>query len=210
MNEPERRNAMGTKMLVALLQALEEASEASEVRAVVLCGAEGAFSSGADVSEALDQPGAARRMEMFCRLYETVTTFPKPTVAAIDGHCIGGGAEAAGACDLRVGTARSSFMFPGARFEIPIGAARLGSLIGLSHAKDLLMTSRSFDGAEAYRLGFLNRLLDPDALEGEAQSLAETMTSNPGAILQKRLLDEAVELTARVRRENRALKRRGS
>lgn len=210
MNEPERRNAMGTKMLVALLEALEEASEASEVQAVVLCGAEGAFSSGADLSEALDQPGAARRMEMFCELYETVTAFPKPTVAAIDGPCIGGGAEVAGACDMRVGTPRSSFMFPGARFQIPVGAARLGLLIGLSHAKDLLMTSRFIDGEEAYRLGFLNRLLEPEALEGEAQSVAETMASNPGALLQKRLLDETEDLTARVRRENRVLKRRGS
>lgn len=205
MNHPERRNAMDLGMLKALLEALGTAGE--EARSVVITGAGGSFSSGADVSEELDDAAVAHRMDLFCRLYETVTRFPRPTVAAIQGHCIGGGAEVAGACDLRVGTKGASFMFPGARFGIPVGAARLEALVGLSHSKDLLMTSRTFDAEEAFRIGFLNRLVDEGSEVPEARHLAEVMAQNPGAVSQKRLLDTSSRLTARVLRENRELRR---
>jgi len=194
---------MDTSMLEALIDALKQEGLA----AVVITGGPGAFSSGADVSERVDADGADRRMRLFCDLYELVTAYPKPVVAAIDGPCIGGGAEVAGACDLRVGTPEARIRFPGAQFGIPVGAARLTRLIGLSHAKDLLMTSRTIDGDEALRMGFLNRLVSPEALEKEAIELALSMSGNPGAGIQKQMINESSLLTEGVRAENRALVR---
>jgi enoyl-CoA hydratase/carnithine racemase len=137
----------------------------------------------------------------------TVTGFVKPTVAAIAGPCIGGGAELAAGCDLRVGTMSSAIRFPGASFGIPVGIARLPLLVGLSHAKDLLLTGRTVGAEEAFRIGFLNRVVDEAELEHEAVALASAMASAPGASQTKQLLDDASQLAARVSTENRALRR---
>lgn len=199
MNRPERKNAMNSQLLEDLISALEEMRSAS---AVVITGNGGAFSSGADLSEAAD-----RRPSQFNKLYDLVTAFVKPTVAAIQGPCIGGGAEVAAACDLRVGTPDVALRFPGALLGIPVGVARLPLLVGLSHAKDLLLTGRTVGADEAYRMGFLNRVVDARELEHEAVALATAVASAPGAGQTKRLLDEALGISARTRSENRALSR---
>lgn len=207
LNLPEKRNAMGVAMLEGILEALDQARSDDAVRAVVITGAGGTFSAGADVTEKVDADGAVERMRLFSRMYEHVTEFPKPTVAAVDGHCIGGGVEVAAGCDLRIATKQAKFKFPGALFGIPVGTARLEALVGLSHAKDLLMTARTFDAEEAHRIGFVNRLVEADALVEEAVTAAKSMSDNPGAMDQKRLLTEASNLPARVQTENRALDR---
>lgn len=207
MNRPERRNAMDTPLLEALLEELRSARTDTSAAAVVIQGAGGAFSSGADLSEKVDEAGASTRMELFTSLYETVTGFPKPTVAAIAGPCMGGGAEVATACDLRVGTTGVQLRFPGAQFGIPIGAARLPLLVGYSHAKDLLMTARTVGAEEAYRIGLLNRIVGASELEHEAVALASMMAAHSGAVQQKRLLDEASGLSMRVRTENQGIAR---
>lgn len=207
MMNPERRNAMDTRMVGELLEALRSIHEATEFKAMIITGSDGVFSSGADVGESLDHQGSEERMRLFRDLYELLSGFSKPAVAAIDGPCIGGGAEVAAACDLRVGTAGVRLRFPGAHFGIPVGAARLPLLVGLSHAKDLIMTSRTIDGDEAFRVGFLNRLVEPGALEQEALQLAESLGQNAGAAVLKALLNESAELRARVDRENRYLAR---
>lgn len=147
MNRPARRNAMDSILLSGLLGKLERLRSDPEVEAAVITGGQEVFSAGADVSERLDAGAALARMRMFGRLYEMVATYPKPTVAAIAGAGVGGGAELAACCDLRVGAPSASIRFPGAQFGVPVGAARLPLLIGLSHAKDLLMTNRAV-GAE--------------------------------------------------------------
>lgn len=207
MNLPEKRNAMGTALLEALVGSLQKAAAEEATRAIVITGAGGVFSSGADLSEQVDARGARQRMRLFTRLYELTTFLVRPTVAAVAGPCIGGGAEVAAACDLRVGAPSASFKFPGAQFGIPVGSARLEALVGLSHAKDLLLTSRTFGAEEAHRIGFLNRLVEEEHLEDEAVGLAETMAGNPGALEQKRRLAELSGLHRRVDSENRALRR---
>ena len=206
MTQPERKNAMSTAMLAALLDGLRGAAGNDEMQAAVITGSGGVFSSGADVGEEVDAAGASARMDLFCDVYETVVGFPKPLVAAITGHCIGGGAEVASGCDLRVGTAEARIKFPGAVFGIPVGGARLPLLIGLSHAKDLLLTSRTIGGEEAYRLGFLNRLVSEQELVEQAVALASQMAANPGAADQKRLIDMYSQGTARTWTENRHLR----
>ncbi|MCA1840188.1 MAG: enoyl-CoA hydratase/isomerase family protein, partial [Actinobacteria bacterium] len=119
--------------------------------------------------------------------------------------CIGAGAEVAAGCDQRVGTAGARIRFPGSVFGIPIGAARLPLLIGVSHAKDLLMTSRTIAGEEAYRIGLLNRLVSPEELLTQAIEIAAVMAGNVGSVGQKRLIDEYSDATLRTLKENRGL-----
>jgi enoyl-CoA hydratase/carnithine racemase len=207
LHRPEVRHAMNTDLLRALIGALRSAAAAGDTDAVVVTGSDRCFSSGADVSEDIDREAAQARMGLFAALYELVSAYPLPTVAAIAGWCIGGGAELASACDLRVGTPSASIRFPGAAYGVPAGAARLPLLVGLSHAKDLLMTARTVGAEEAYRMGFLNRLVAEEQLLGESAALGAVMASNPGAITQKRALDEANGLSHRLHAENRALRR---
>lgn len=206
LNRPTVRNAMNTPMLARLLEVLDEA-QSQGVEALIFTGADGTFSAGADVSEMVDDAGAAMRMDLFCRIYERISRYPAPTIAAIDGHCVGGGAEVASCCDLRVGTPSLRLRFPGASYGIPVGVARLPSLVGLSHAKDLLMTTRTIDGEEAYRMGFLNRLTGAEDLLEVAIGLAGSVAGNPGAMAQKRSLDEFYLSSERTAAENRGLRR---
>lgn len=167
MNRPAARNAMDTAMLAELVDGLADAAGDERVLGVLLTGAEGTFSAGADVREELGD-GGTRRMELFATFYETLATHPKPTAAAIEGPAVGGGAEAAAACDLRCAGRSARIRFPGAIYGIPIGTARTLGLLGLGTAKDWVLSSRDVSADEAHRVGFLQRIVD----DGEAEAAA--------------------------------------
>lgn len=204
----QARNAMSTSLLASLLDALGDAVADEGVRAIVLTGAGGNFSSGADLREALDHDGFVRRMELFCEVYEAVTTAPKPTVAAISGYCVGGGAEVAAACDLRVADATAAFRFPGAALGIPVGPAKLVGLVGLGAAKDLVLTSRTIDAEEAWRLGFVQRLAESGEALAVARAVAAQIAEHPVDALAylKRQFGRFSGLPDRVAAENDALR----
>lgn len=183
LHRPEARNAMNTPLLEALLDALADAAADPQCAAVVFTGAGGAFSAGADLREELDHVGAVRRMDLFGAVYEAVTTFPKPTVAAVEGHCVGGGIEVAAATDIRVADPTASFRFPGATLGIAVGAAKLIDLVGLGAAKDLVLTSRTFGTDEAWRLGFVQRIAEPGESLATALAVVEQIiANNAGAV----------------------------
>lgn len=177
-NRPAARNAMDSALLSVLLDALADATADDAVSVLVLTGAGGTFSAGADLREQLDHAGTVRRMELFGAVYEAVGLCPKPTIAAIAGHCVGGGVEVATACDIRVAEPTASFRFPGASLGLPIGAAKLVGLVGLGNAKDLVLTGRTFDVAEAHRLGLVQRLAGEGEGVGEALAVAEAIAAN--------------------------------
>ena len=128
-------------MLEELLGHLAAARDDEAVRVLVISSTDHmGLSAGADVREELDDEGGVRRMQLFADLYDELTGFPKPTVAACHGACVGGGAEIAVACDLRVGGSNLRLRFPGAALGVPVGPARLVTLCGLSVAKYLLLT----------------------------------------------------------------------
>ena len=103
-------------MLEELLAHLETARADEDLRVLVLSSTDHmGFSAGADVREDLDRDGAIRRMQLFADLYDGLTGFPQPTIAACHGACVGGGAEIAVACDLRVGGSNMRLRFPGRR-----------------------------------------------------------------------------------------------
>jgi enoyl-CoA hydratase/carnithine racemase len=207
LSRPEMRNAMNSALLAELLDAVSDAVAAADIGGIVLVGAGEAFSAGADLREELDHAAQVRRTDLFCEAYETVATSPTPAVAAVAGACVGGGAELAGACDLRVADPSAFFRFPGADYGIPIGPARLIGLVGLGTAKDLVLTSRPVPAEEAQRLGLVQRLTAPGEALRTATEVAATIAGKaPEAIRYlKRQFDRFSGLGDRIAAENDAL-----
>jgi enoyl-CoA hydratase/carnithine racemase len=180
LERPEARNAIDTQMLAEMLEHLAVACEDDAVRVLVISSSDQmGLSAGADVKERLDEEGKVRRMELFADLYDAIVAFPKPTVAACHGDVVGGGAEIAIACDMRVGGANLRMRFPGAALGVPVGPARLVTLCGLAAAKYLLLTSRTVGADEALRLGLVNRVAPAAATEDAALELAASVAGHP-------------------------------
>src|SRR5690349_17857916 len=180
LDRPDARNAIDTAMLEELLAHLASAREDEAVRVVVVSSTDHmSLSAGADVREELDDEGKVRRMQLFADLYDELTGFPKPTVAACHGACVGGGAEIAVACDLRVGGANLRLRFPGGALGVPVGPARLATLCGLSIAKYLLLTGKEVDADAALRWGLVHKVAPAAKAEDAAVQLAEQVATNP-------------------------------
>jgi enoyl-CoA hydratase len=180
LERAEARNAINTEMLDELLGHLGRARDDAEARVLVISSNDHlGLSAGADVREELDEEGRVHRMELFARLYDELTAFPKPTVAACHGSVVGGGAEIAVACDLRVGGSNLRMRFPGAELGVPVGPARLVTLCGLATAKYLLLTSRYVGADEALRLGLVHRVAPAAATEDSALELAAEVAAHP-------------------------------
>jgi enoyl-CoA hydratase len=180
LDRPDARNAMDTRMLEELLSHLAAARDDETVRVLVLSSTDHmGLSAGADVREDLDDAGKVRRMELFADLYDQLTAFPKPTIAACHGACVGGGAEVAIACDLRVGGSNLRLRFPGGALGVPVGPARLVTLCGLSVAKYLLLTAKEVDAEMALRWGLVHKVAPAAATEDAALQLAAQVVANP-------------------------------
>jgi enoyl-CoA hydratase/carnithine racemase len=180
LDRPEARNAINTAMLEELLEHLAAARADEDLRVLVLSSTDHmGFSAGADVREDLNREGAIRRMQLFADLYDDLTGFPRPTIAACHGACVGGGAEIAVACDLRVGGSNMRLRFPGAGLGVPVGPARLVTLCGLSVAKYLLLTSKEIAVDEAYRWGLVHKVAPAPRTEEVALQLATQVADHP-------------------------------
>jgi enoyl-CoA hydratase/carnithine racemase len=198
------RNAIDTQMLVELIEHAAVARADEAVRVLVVSSSDQmGLSAGADVKEELDEEGKVRRMQLFADLYDAIVAFPKPTVAACHGDVVGGGAEIAVACDMRVGGANLRMRFPGGALGVPVGPARLVTLCGLATAKYLLLSSRTIGADEALRLGLVNRVAPAAATEESALGLAGEVAAHPPEALAalKRLLHEWDDVEGRSARE---------
>jgi enoyl-CoA hydratase len=180
LEREEARNALNTPMLEELLGHLASAREDDAVRVLVISSNDHlGLSAGADVREQLDDEGKLHRMQLFADLYDRLTAFPKPTVAACHGAVVGGGAEIAVACDLRVAGGNLRMKFPGAELGVPVGAARLVTLCGLSVAKYLLLSARNIGADEALRVGLVHRVAPAARTEEAALELAAEVAAHP-------------------------------
>ena len=180
LERPEARNAIDTLMLNELLARLAEAAEDGAVRTLVISSSDHmGLSAGADVREELEAEQKVERMQLFADLYNAIVAFPKPTIAACHGDVVGGGAEIAICCDIRVGGSNLRMRFPGAALGVPVGPARLVTLCGLGTAKYLLLTSRTVGADEALRLGLVNRVAPAAATEEAAIELATGVAAHP-------------------------------
>ncbi|WP_243027234.1 enoyl-CoA hydratase/isomerase family protein [Thermus albus] len=185
LNDPERRNPLSPGMVEGLLSALQEAEQDPEARVVVLSGRGKAFSAGADLAflEKVTELGAEENyrhslslMHLFHRLY----TFPKPTVAAVNGPAVAGGAGLATACDLLVmdQEARLGYTEVKIGFVAALVSVILVRAVGEKVAKDLLLTGRLLGAEEAKALGLVNRIAPPGKALEEALALAQELSNN--------------------------------
>jgi enoyl-CoA hydratase/carnithine racemase len=180
LDRSDARNAINTPMLEELLGHLETARSDDVVRAVVVSSTDHmGLSAGADIREELDEDGRVRRMQLFADLYDELTGFPKPTVAACHGATVGGGAEIAVACDLRVGGSNLRLRFPGAALGVPVGPARLVTLCGLSVAKYLLLTGKEISAEQALRWNLVHKVAPAAKTEEVAIELATACAAHP-------------------------------
>jgi enoyl-CoA hydratase len=185
-NNPERHNAVSLEMWQAASRILEDFARDDEVRVVVLTGAGGkAFVSGADISKFEDERATRAAVQHYNatteRIYSAVYAFPKPTIAAIQGFCIGGGLGLAVSCDLRFCTQGSRFALPAARLGLGYGFAglqRFINTIGPSHTKDIFFSARQFGADEAYRMGIISKVVPEGELEAFVKEYAGTIADN--------------------------------
>jgi len=185
-NNPEKHNAVSLEMWDATDAILDAFENNPEVRVVVLTGAGGkSFVSGADISKFEQERGseeATRHYNARIRgIYERIAQFPKPTIAQIDGFCLGGGLNLAVCCDIRMCSSKSKFAMPAAKLALgyPFPAIeRLMAAIGVSNAKYLMFTAERIDADTAYRMGFVQSVEAEDALEGAVAALATQIGQN--------------------------------
>jgi enoyl-CoA hydratase/carnithine racemase len=200
-NRPEVRNALSLAMWAALPPTMEALAAEDSVRAIVLRGAgEVAFCSGADISEfeavRSDRAGVEAYNARTEAAYRAIECCPKPTVALIHGFCMGGAMAVAMACDLRFSSDTGRFAIPAARLGIVYGlhsVKRLVSLVGPSAAKDILFSARTFDAAEALRIGFVDRVLPPAELAPFAYGyLGRVVDNAPLSVQGAKLIIESI------------------
>ena len=201
LSRPDRKNALTLDTYAELRDLFRGLSHASDIKAVVICGAGGNFCSGGDVHEIIgpltrmDKEGLLRFTRMTGDLVKAMRASPQPIVAAIDGVCAGAGAMIALASDFRFGTpnCRTAFLFSRVGLAgCDMGAcAILPRIIGQGRAAELLYTGRVLGGEEAERWGFFNRLAAPDAVLAQARQLAAELAGGPtfGNAMTKRMLE---------------------
>ena len=195
LNRPERRNAMTPDMQTELTSALGDTAS-SGCRVLVLTGAGEAFCSGLDLSElhsAKEKSPADHRddAERIARLLIALYELPVPTIAAVDGSAIAGGAGLAFLCDFTLATPESKFGFTEVRigFVPALVSAFLALQIGDKRSRDLLLTGRLFDAGEAHRLGLVNEIVAPEKLAERVQALANMLIANsPQSLKATKLL----------------------
>ena len=189
LNGSERKNPLTFDSYAELRDTFRGLAYAEDVKAVVITGSGGNFSSGGDVQDIIgpltemDMRGLLRFTRMTGDLIKAMRACPQPVVAAVDGVCAGAGAAIAMASDLRLGTPEAKVAFLFTRVGLAgcdMGAcAMLPRIIGQGRASELLFTGRSMPADEAERWGFFNRLVEPDTLLDEARALAGSLASGP-------------------------------
>jgi len=185
-NNPEKRNAMSLDMWEGLGLALTELRDDEAVRVVVLVGAgDKAFVSGADISQFEKTRHNAAASEEYAKRSAAqralLADYPKPTIACIEGFCLGGGMQVAMLADIRLAAHGSQFGIPAAKLGIAYGydgLKHLVSLVGPSWARLLMYTGMRIDSAEALRIGLVERLFPIDELWGETMTIAQTISEN--------------------------------
>jgi methylglutaconyl-CoA hydratase len=184
LNRPERRNAMTPAMQLELIAAMDAAA-ASHCRVLVFKGAGDAFCSGLDLSalQAMSAQSPAEHRadaERIAKLFRTLYELPLPTIAAVHGAAIAGGTGLATLCDFTLATPAARFGYTEARigFVPALVSAYLALQIGDKRARDLLLTGRMFDAAEAHRLGLVNEVVAAGELDQRLNSLAQTLRAN--------------------------------
>jgi enoyl-CoA hydratase/carnithine racemase len=165
-NNPARHNAVSLEMWQGLADIAKDFAHDDEIRVVVVHGAgDKAFVSGADISEFAQQRNSAEATQVYDAVAQEGTqalkNLNKPTLAMIDGYCIGGGVAVALNCDIRIAADSSRFAVPAAKLGLGYeydGVRKLVDVVGPSFAKEIFFTARQFSAPEALAMGLINRM----------------------------------------------------
>jgi enoyl-CoA hydratase len=192
LNRPDRRNSLSDAMLTELAAAFTELRDDSAVRVVVVTGAPPVFSAGADaplrqgMSEEDRRRAFLGRASQFRRLFERANTvlenLEQATIAAVNGHAVGGGWGLTLACDFRIAAAAAEFWIPEVDLGVPLGVAsttRFVRLVGPARAKEIIMECRRYTAEELRALGLVHRVVPGDALAKEVRAAAERLAAKP-------------------------------
>jgi enoyl-CoA hydratase len=185
-NNPARHNAVSVDMWKSVPEIMAEFEKDDQIRVVVLSGAGGkAFISGADISEFAEKRSSRENILEYNRISAqanaAIIDFPKPTIAMIQGYCIGGGLSVALCCDLRLAAENASFAVPAAKLGLGYGydgIKRLVDVVGPSFAKEIFYTARQFDSTEALAMGLVNRVVPTASIETYVRDYAGKIGGN--------------------------------
>jgi len=196
-------NALSYQAKEEIAACLEEIAADPAVRCLIVFGAGGrAFSVGSDIKEFPEVTARRLGRQRALRehaVYNRLDFFPVPTIAAIEGHCLGGGLELALACDLRVASEASRLGLPEVKlgvFPAGGGTERLPRLIGEPRARELIYTGEPVDAQEAWRIGLVNRVVPPGQALATAQELGRTIAGRPAVTLRtvKAVMDRGLAM----------------
>jgi len=184
LNRPERKNALSIALREEAVAILGRLANHEAVKALVITGSGGCFSAGFDLREfAATDPGHTERLWRSSDLFHhAVHRFPLPVIAAVDGVAYAGGFDLAVLCDLRIATHRAAFAHPEAALG-PVVYGPLHDLVGGAIARELVLTGREIDAAEALRLHLVTEITDPDGLMERARALARQVSRAPRNVL---------------------------
>jgi enoyl-CoA hydratase/carnithine racemase len=197
LHRPDKLNAVSLEMAGEIEHAVLAGAESPEVSAVVLAGSARAFSTGADLNDAMALQGAAGMHEFLRRhkaFHSRLEALPKPVLAAIEGYCLTGGLELAMACDCRIAGEGAQFGITSSRIGSVAGwggTQRLPRLVGPAKAKELLFLAEFIDAAEAWRIGLVNRVVPRGQALDEAVRWCQVMAER--APLSLKLLKAAAQ-----------------
>ena len=185
ISNPERRNALDHEILDALAETLPRLDRGIETRCLLITGAPPVFSAGYDIAsipaETFERDAEALVAHPFHAAMEAIARHPWPTVAAINGHCIGGGLELAITCDLRICAAGAKLGMPPVKLGLVYGHTGLRKFldtVGLARTKELFFTGRNFEAARAEEIGLINEVVPVERLEETAVALAAEIAAN--------------------------------
>ncbi len=185
ISNPERRNALDHEILDAIAEVLPQLDRGIETRCVLIDGEPPVFSAGYDIAgipeQTFERDAEALVAHPFHGAMEAIAKHPWPTVAAINGHCLGGGLELAITCDLRICAAGAMLGMPPAKLGLiygHTGLRRFLDTIGLARTKELFLTGRNYEATRAERFGLVNEVVGDDRIEQESIDLAAEIAAN--------------------------------
>jgi len=183
INRPEALNALNLDVLAELSQTAGKAEEDNDVYALVITGAERSFVAGADIGQMKDfTPVEAKAFGDYGNsVFSKIESLSKPVIAAVNGFALGGGCELCMACDIRIASEKARFGQPEVSLGITPGfggTQRMPRIVGLSKAKELILTARQIKADEALSIGLVDKVVPPEELMDAALSMAGEIAKN--------------------------------
>jgi enoyl-CoA hydratase/carnithine racemase len=185
ISNPDKRNALDHDILDAIAEAMPSLDRGIETRCVIVTGAGSVFSAGYDIGDIPDEVFAEQAERLvahpFHRAIEAVEEFPFPTVAALNGHALGGGLELAVTCDLRITADNAKLGMPPAKLGLVYshtGLQKFIDTIGAARTRELFFVGRNLEASRAEQIGLVNDVVTPERLQEAAVELASEIASN--------------------------------